>query len=450
MSRCCAILLLLIICCSCYGQQRCVKFKASNAQLMKKIQSQSLPINVKQCYPNAKTKELLQYYKVVGGNNDDAIKSLKANGASEIVFDSVVAYPTLAFTNDTWLAEGWCNNFALELVNAKDAWTISKGRPDIYIGIADTDFETTHDDLKNQIVFIDGPISDKHFHGTEVAGVAGAETNNGKGVAGIGYNCKLKCWRIKHKVDKSGGCTAESVNIQDAVWNLYLKGVPIINVSWSSTGLNRQAAEEITSNGTVLVVAAGNKPNAMHNSDIADIPGVIVVSSVDSQNQHGPTGHAHNKYVDICAVGTAVSTTKINNTYGSDWGTSLAAPMVSGIIALMLDVNPTLTPALIEQTLKQTADPIADAAKYPNGVGAGRVNAHKAVMAAGTRSFTNTTFSGIKNLSAGYCFNLKNVTIAKNSKINLTARKEVIIEGPFEVPLGSELSININETARSN
>ena len=445
------VMLLAILAFNSFGQKYNINFKVPDKAKLERIRKNmnNSFVEIKQCYPNAKTKELQQYYRIVGQNNKSSIvKVLNEEKISDIK-EEEACYALTAFTYDEWLVNGWCNNYALEMVDAENAWKISKGRPDIRIGIADSDFEITHEDLKNQIVSVEGHVSAKHWHGTSVAGVAAAETNNGKGVAGIGYKSKLVCQRIEHWIEK-GGCKAFPSSIQQSVWNLYQAGVPIINVSWSGTGLNKVAAEEITQNGTTIVVSAGNKPNEQNHFEIADIPGVIVVSSVNSDNMHEPTGHAHNVHVDLCAPGKNVSSTIVGNTYGGVNGTSFAAPMVSGIIALMLDVNPNLKPAKIEKILKETADPVADAAKFPNGIGAGRVNAYKAVKAAGTRNFTNSTLSGNRNLSAGYGFNLKNAKIGTNSNIKLTARCEVNIDGTFEVPLGSEFSIEIEESARSN
>ena len=83
--------------------------------------------------------------------------------------------------------------------------------------VADTDFDQNHEDLQSQIHQIDGPVSANNPHGTQVAGVVGAHTNNGKGIAGIGYNCKLALERISHT---SGG-SAFSSDIRNAIWNLY-------------------------------------------------------------------------------------------------------------------------------------------------------------------------------------------------------------------------------------
>jgi len=79
--------------------------------------------------------------------------------------------------------------------------------------------------------------------------------------------------------------------------------VRIINVSWGTSGLDWDTAETITQDGTTLVLSGGNSTTSQSHSDIADVPGVIVVSSVNNDNMHGPTNHARNQWIDICAPG---------------------------------------------------------------------------------------------------------------------------------------------------
>lgn len=404
------------------------------------------------CYPNAKNPELAMYYTIKGkGQKNEVVQELMDLG----IFEAVVEEDTFKIAlcpnpeppvNDTWIAQGWANNYAMELIEANCAWSISKGSSNIYIGIADTEFEETHDDLENQITNLDGQSSNNHPHGTYVSGLAAPETNNNIGISGIGYNSSIAAHRIPH----SSGGIASSEDIRNAIWNLYQDGRKIINVSWTGTGLDVAAAQEIVDNGTVLVLAAGNNANDENHKTIADIPGIILVSSVDANNEFGPTGHARNQWVDICAPGVNVTTTYPNNTYGGVWGTSGAAPQVAGTIALMLEVNPCLTPEEIELLIEQTTDPIADAAQYSGLFGAGRLNSYQAVMAAGIRDYSNTTLFGNKNLNAGYGFNLNNVSIGNSSNINLDARKEVNINGTFEVPLGSTFSIDIDSSVQTN
>ncbi len=402
-------------------------------------------------YPNFKNPELALYFDFRGkGNVNNAIKEL-----TEMKFFQEIVEEELFYTlscdsplppvNDAWLVQN--PNYALELINARCAWSIIKGDPSILIGVADTEFEITHQDLANQIVSINGPVSAGHRHGTQVAGVAGAQTNNGIGIAGIGYNSKIAAQRVQHTINEEGRARAFSADIRAAINALYGSGVPIINVSWSGTGLEFEAAEEITQNGTLLVLSAGNRPSDRNHGAIANIPGVVVVSSVNFANQHGPTGHAHNEWVDICAPGTNVATTTVNNDYLNGGGTSYAAPYVAGTAALMLSINPCLTPSAIENMLKQSAAPIADGHLFHGLLGAGRLNAYEAVKAAGTRSLSYTTLSGNQSYGAGYALNVAYTNIDSNSNITLTARNEVNISMSFNMPLGSTLEITIDPDA---
>ncbi len=294
-----------------YGQNFTLKLKFLPEQYGKSINKEAVFLNrlnqnqilsFEKSYPNAKNPELLKFYTLKGkGINKELIKELYALDLFETIvaedsFEIAGCTNPLPPVNDTWIAQNWVNNYALELIEANCAWSISKGSSDIFIGIADTEFELTHDDLKHQITKISGPSSANHRHGTQVSGLAAAETNNNVGIAGIGYNSKIAAHRIPHTSSGS----ASAFDIRTAIWNLYLDTIPIVNVSWTGTGLDVAAAQEITQNGTVLVLAAGNKPTDTNHKEIANIPGVILVSSVDQNNEHGPSNHAHNQWVDLC------------------------------------------------------------------------------------------------------------------------------------------------------
>jgi subtilisin family serine protease len=302
-------------------------------------------LQIRFTYPNAQNPELHKYLIVQGneGNPLHLITTLLNTGVfQDVKMDDLASINLctnpLPPVNDLWIANNWVNNDALTLVDARCAWSITTGDPNISIGIADTEFENLHEDLINQVYQINGPNSSNHYHGTRVFGVAGAQTNNNLGIAGIGYNCKGALERISH----SSNGSAWSGNIETAIWNLYTDSIPVINVSWTGTGLDLLAAEEIAEH-SVIVLAAGNTPNGSNHSAIADIPGVVLVSGVDHTGAHGPTGHRHNQWVDLCAQSTNVTTTDISNGYTGDWGTSYAAPMVSGTIGLMLSVNDCLS-----------------------------------------------------------------------------------------------------------
>ena len=339
--------------------------------------------------PEAPRELLLDYDLRIKGSTDKEskdrfIKDFLATGKFEDeVFEYGISHaanctnPVSVNDPDFKNSNGW----ALKMIQAPCAWDITTGNQDVLIGIADTDFRTTHEDLQNKFKRVSGATSAGHHHGTMVASVAAAATNNEKGIAGMGYNSRIVARRFVHTINPLGGPSANDADIRNAILNLFQQGVPIINVSWTETGLTRQQAEEITQAGTTLVLAGGNNATVQCHSAIATVPGVIVVSSVDSSNRHGPTGYARNQWIDICAPGIDIRVAggNSNTHYDTGGGTSLSAPFVSGTIALMLSVNPNLTPAEIEQILKLTADPIDDESSYSGLLGAGRLNAYRAV-----------------------------------------------------------------------
>ena len=411
---------------------------------------------IRQSYPNAKTKELLYFYTLEGQQDmNESVDRLSKNEYVQSIEKDQIAFTSSCVSpsqnvNDSLVVNGISNNYALDLIEANCAWSISTGHPHILLGIADTDFEGTHEDLENQFERIHGSVSGGAAHGTLVSGVACAETNNNLGIPSIGYNSKIAAQRIVHTANSDGiGASTSASNIRDAIWALYLDGIRIINVSWTSTGLVEAAAREIAESGVVLTLAAGNSPASTDHSSIADIPGVINVSSVDVDNNH-VSFHAHNQWVDICAPGEAVYTTFHNNSYGLAGGTSLAAPFVAGTVALMLEVNPCLSSSEIETLIKESADSVADEASYPGLLGAGRLNVYKSVKKAGTRVLYDMNISGNKIFSAGYGLYLSEIIIDDNSEVIFSARKEIEIKNNFEVPIGSTMILEIDSNVRTN
>lgn len=378
-----------------------------------------------QSYFNAQNPELLKFYTLSGqGNQDSMVTYLTSTELFDAIIGGGYVYPNgcanpLPAINDSLFAQGLLSDYHLNLIDANCAWSITTGDTNVIIGIADTDFHWLHEDLVGKVDNIGGVLSNGHEHGTGVAGCAAAKTNNGKGIAAIGYNCRLALQRIFHA--PSGG--TDSILVGDAIWDLYQQGVPVINASWTKTGLDYLIVQEMIDNGTTLILPAGNSPNSIQHTDIANIPGVINVSGVNQNNEHGPTNHAHNQYVDLCAPSVDISVLRAGapsssalggfgpSRYDVVAGTSYAAPMVAGTVGLMLSVNPCLSPASIEAILKSTTDPITDATSYPGIIGAGRLNAYEAVKAAQAVYSTNLDLS-IKDrvedygVSGGYAANL--------------------------------------------
>ena len=339
----------------------------------------------KSSYPNAKNEELNRYFYISCNEDTTLAKQMLIElnlfcevRVSELSYTQICTDPTLVDDPEMDNAD---YNYPIEMIEANCAWTITTGNPEIHIGIADTEFQTTHPDLIDKIIVTFGPETDEHMHGTSVASVAAADTDNGIGISGVGFDCSLELSRVAHTTEGSIA-SATSSAVSNAIWSLYQNGVKIINVSWTGTGLNPIAAQEITENGTTLILAAGNTPDEVNHNYIANIPGVIMVSGVDINRNHGPTNNAHNEYVDLCAPSVNIRHAMPDDNYATNNGTSLAAPMVAGTVGLMLSVNPCLTPSDIETIIKTTTTSINDGSDYIDIVGTGILNTYEAVLQA--------------------------------------------------------------------
>lgn len=262
----------------------------------------------------------------------------------------------------------------LGLVRAPKAWDISHGNPTVVIGILDDNFDTNHEDLKFQILQHFEDNNNPQHHGTKVAGMVGAETNNGKGIAAIGFNIKL----ITKEFNGTNGANKLLELAQ-------IPGVRVLNYSWGGCNYSTFQAElyrQIRQDHDVLLLAcAGNGAgwHCVNDSEQYVYPAsydhVVSVSSVGHLNYIGVgnsnwkdvhervpgnpnTSHQHNDKVDLVAPGYNVRTTYPNSSYGTPSGTSFATPMVAGAAGLVLSVKPDLTADQLESILKATADDI--------------------------------------------------------------------------------------------
>jgi subtilisin family serine protease len=290
-------------------------------------------------------------------------------------------------------------------------------------------------------VSVVGTPSYPQNHGTAVSSCVAAGTNNNKGIAGIGYNTGIK------------GYHTSGFDLWNRIWQAYQEGIKIINVSWTGIGSypNLLAVQEITNNGVVLVVAAGNSSTSTSHSLYANIPGVINVSGVWANNHHNGTNHAQNQWVDVCALSKNVAACVPGNTYNTESGTSFAAPQVAGVVALIRSINNKLSPAEIENIIKSTTDPIADAYLFPGLLGTGRVNAYTALQATppcptivnfkGTITTPIIVNSSTTTIVSCGDINVQYVKVQNGAKLIFDADGDVNIISDFDVAVGSEFEI---------
>lgn len=259
------------------------------------------------------------------------------------------------------------------------------------------------------------------WHGTHVAGTIAAVSNNNTGVAGVAYNAKIVPVRV---LGKCGGYTSDIAD--GIIWAAggTVAGVPanpnpasVINMSLGGSGscasTTQNAINQARSRGAVVVVAAGNSNSNANNFNPGNCNGVINVAATNRQGGRANYSNVGSS-VDVAAPGGQMtsandpngvlstynsgSTTPSNDSYGFSQGTSMAAPHVAGVAALIKQVKPSATPDEIETLLKNTARTFPATC---NGCGTGIVDANAAVIAAqGTTGGNAGSSTSLNNLAA--------------------------------------------------
>ncbi|MDD6186245.1 MAG: S8/S53 family peptidase, partial [Bacteroidales bacterium] len=305
-------------------------------------------------------------------------------------------------------------------IQAAEAWDITKGDPTIRVAVVEAGygagFDYQHPDLQSKICpsydFFSGiQETTTYDHGTSVASILAAETaDQGETATGsmvsIGYNSKIM---------------VSAHSIQACLYASTVLNAEILSISWVSScapsNYLNAVEQEILNNGTLIVRAAGNGNDYCGGGRLYPFSGyednrVVVVSSTDFDDNHtSPFDHiettSYYPEVDICAPGYRImgAVHSQNGTvtwpyYGFWGGTSQSTPIVSGVCALVKSVNRCLTAEDIQDIIKQTADPIQDANLYPGMVGAGRINAYKAVSLAQNYHNTNDTVTSNETWSS--------------------------------------------------
>jgi thermitase len=226
--------------------------------------------------------------------------------------------------------------YAHTKMQSPDAWAETTGSQDVVIAILDTGVDLDHPDLSAKIIagidFIndDTVADDDHGHGTHVAGIAAASSNNGIGVAGVAWQAKIMPIKV---LDAAGnGSYAEVI---DGIYWAVSQGADVINMSLGGTEYS-QAMQDVVnyavSQGVIVVAAAGNNGNNTISYPASNA-NVISVASTDSSNARSSFSN-FNAYVDIAAPGSSIYST-VPNAYGYSSGTSMATPQIAGAAALI-------------------------------------------------------------------------------------------------------------------
>lgn len=439
---------------------------------------------------------------------------MQAQSFSYIPNDPYFSYQITCHNTGQVFNDGHFGSYDAD-IDAPEAWEITKGSPNIVVAVFDEGVTSNHPDLPNsRQIRLNGsnfgygncndpsPQNNAN-HGNACAGVIAASMDNNEGIAGIAPNCKIMPLRWdKYTAD---------IGMADGIKFAVDYGANIISCSWGANSDNPtlvpaiiSAIEYAINNGVIVIFAAGNTANhAMNDSGFVTFPANSEIESLitvgasdryDGQAIYSPSSSlidvvapSHRAYSeqiegetlemwsldipenngynpapyeltdDVINYGELLPNFGINyKAYtGRFGGTSHACPVVAGVVALMLSVNPNLSPNEVYAILTNTSDKVGGYAYIDgksNELGFGRVNAYAAVLAAKTKYIQNHTYQSgtavvetYPEIIAGYAVTdnkpYGNVILAAGSDVTFKATEKVVLNPGFRAELGSNFHV---------
>ncbi|MEU0370759.1 S8 family serine peptidase [Streptomyces sp. NPDC006283] len=432
-------------------------------------------------------------------DTEDVMAAFRADPDVAYVVPDTRMYATAAAPNDTEYQRQWDLFEATAGMNVPGAWDKATGEG-VKVAVIDTGY-VAHSDLAANVIagydFIsdtfmanDGGGRDSNpadpgdwmnrgecgtdatgqpvpsrdtnnsWHGTHVAGTIAATANNSKGVAGIAYKSTVQPVRV---LGKCGGTTADIIDAITWASGGSVQGVPanpnpadVINMSLGGGGAcdsgTQSAINGAVGRGTTVVVAAGNSNANAANFNPASCSNVITVAASDREGNRASYSN-YGTVVDITAPGGETAVSSANGIWstlntgtrsvGSEnyvayQGTSMAAPHIAGLAALMVDSDPALTPAQIESAIKSNARALPGSCS--GGCGAGLADAAATL---------GTPGGGDPEPPTGNVFtNAGNVNIADNGTAVTSSLSVTGISG--NAPADLKIAVDIKHTYRGD
>ncbi len=253
---------------------------------------------------------------------------------------------------------GYSSLWGMSMIDAPGAWNVSTGSEEIVVAVIDTGIESNHEDLSDNIWTSDEgyhgynalndtyyPMDD-HGHGTHVAGTIGAVGDNGLGVVGVNWNVSLM--GIKFLDAMGGGTIGHAIAGLEYVLEKKNEGENIVATSnsWGGGGYSQllyEAIEQHQEAGILFVAAAGNSGtdndvNPMYPASY-DLTNIISVAATNINDERAWFSNFGASSVHVGAPGVDINSTFLDNSYNIAAGTSMAAPHVSGLAALLASHN---------------------------------------------------------------------------------------------------------------
>lgn len=262
--------------------------------------------------------------------------------------------PPVTVPNDVLYPDHQWN---LPMIEAESGWNRTKGNDDVTIAVLDTGVDLDHPDLALRLTDGYHALSegdrpqDDNGHGTHVAGIIASHTNNREGIAGITWFGQI----MPIKVMGAEGSGA-SFDIAKGIMWAADRGADVINLSlgnYEPSAVLEEAIQYAYSKNAVIIAAAGND-NTDQPSYPAAYPEVLGISAVDSAGERAEFSN-YGDYVDVTAPGVEIASTYPGRQYAELSGTSMAAPHVAALAALVRSLHPDLTNEAVTDIIKRTA-----------------------------------------------------------------------------------------------
>ena len=286
-------------------------------------------------------------------------------------------------------------------IDVMDAWKITSGSNRIVVAVIDTGLDANHRDIAKNVWhdpndkthstygwnFVDDRANpnDEHGHGTHVAGIIGAVTDLEAGVSGVAQHVSIM--PVKYYSDANPG----PINLRNTVRAINYAvdhGARIINYSGGGPEFAEDeylAIKRAEAKGVLFVAAAGNEHQ---DTDMVEnyyypsayrLSNIISVAAIDINNNLLPSSNWGRQKVDVAAPGENIFSTLPGGRYGYMSGTSQATAFVTGMAALLLSKDPTLTPQKIRELIIASVDHKSQL--EGRLASSGKVNAYNALLA---------------------------------------------------------------------
>ena len=310
--------------------------------------------------------------KIKGGSVAEAIEQYEKNPDVEYAEPNYIY--SVQWTPDDPLFSS--HQWGPQKVRATSAWDVTKSNRSTRIAILDTGVQYDHPDLSGKVIlgydYVDDDWDpyDNHGHGTASAGIAAAVTDNARGVAGMAPNATIYAVRV---LDNKGDGTLDDV--ANGIIHAADNGADVISLSLGGRNDSitlKKAVDYAWNKGAVVVAAAGNYGSSQPTYP-AYYSNAIAVAAIDSDESKA-TFSNYGTWVDVAAPGVDICSTYLDDSYASLSGTSMAAPHVAGLAAL-LHAQGRSAPE-IREAIENTASSISGTGTYWSK---GRINAYRAV-----------------------------------------------------------------------